>query len=417
MNSSKRLIPVSLHLRNFNLYRQLDLPVSDHGNLALVGENGVGKTTLANCFFPMLVDGSIATPSFNPTTDTEKLKNSVNPRNSSQDSRTFDAMLLGWGIGAMKIRTGYAYEKLSSMYRDVILGIGAYRAKGDSHSRTWWFVAINEDPKISLNVTTTTADGRSLDKDEFQTANQALGDHLHTFKKATAYREFVAFQIYGFTSGQELALLAQADRMIASPMLTAGNAKFEPIRQALVNSQEKIDDEIIQKAAQLQRQVNSKQSLQARIEEAINRVERIKQLAFLGNFNQLNQLLINPYSTLVSSVNHQQTEIESLQQTIAVAKKTLTTQRTNLTITEDKLDDLKVKREIQKHLKSQRQQLTREIDSLKRAAQQFERAAKQRDNLQAQQTKNAAAAAEAKVAVEKLKDSQLAPLINQIQDQ
>lgn len=50
MNKSKKLIPVSFHLRNFNLYRKLDLPVSNNGNLALVGENGVGKTTLAKLF-------------------------------------------------------------------------------------------------------------------------------------------------------------------------------------------------------------------------------------------------------------------------------------------------------------------------------------------------------------------------------
>lgn len=416
MNKSKKLIPVSFHLRNFNLYRKLDLPVSNNGNLALVGENGVGKTTLANCFFPMLVDGSIATPSFNPTTDTGKLSNSINPRNSSQDSRTFDAMLLGWGSSAMKVRTGYAYEKLSSKYRDVILGIGAYRANGDPRSRTWWFVATNEDSKSNLTVITTADDGHALDKDGFRLANQSLGKQLHIFEKATDYREFVAFQIYGFTSGQELGLLAQADRMIASPMLTAGNAKFEPIRQALVNSQEKIDDEIIQKAAQLQRQVNDKQSLQARIEEALKRIDRIKQLTFLGNFNQLNKLLINPYSTLSGNVRRQQANIESLNQTAVIAKKSITTQKNSLDETEAKLTELKVNRERQKLIQSQRDQLAREIKNLERTARQYKRVSAQKEKIQAQQKENAVAAADLESSLTDVKTSQFAPLIVQIKD-
>lgn len=51
------LTPVSFHLRNFNNYTTLDLPASENGNLTLIGENSAGKTTLANCFFPMLIDG------------------------------------------------------------------------------------------------------------------------------------------------------------------------------------------------------------------------------------------------------------------------------------------------------------------------------------------------------------------------
>ncbi|WP_225357167.1 ATP-binding protein, partial [Lacticaseibacillus rhamnosus] len=52
------LVPVSYHLRNFNKYAKLDMQAAKNGNLTLIGENAVGKTTLANCFFPMLIDGA-----------------------------------------------------------------------------------------------------------------------------------------------------------------------------------------------------------------------------------------------------------------------------------------------------------------------------------------------------------------------
>lgn len=52
------LVPVSYHLRNFNKYAKLDMQAARNGNLTLIGENAVGKTTLANCFFPMLIDGA-----------------------------------------------------------------------------------------------------------------------------------------------------------------------------------------------------------------------------------------------------------------------------------------------------------------------------------------------------------------------
>src|SRR5699024_8905051 len=102
MKLREKLVPVSFHLRNFNNYTKLDLDASENGNLTFIGENTSGKTTLANCFFPMLIDGSIATPSFNPAKDTDKLDKTSKARNSSRDSRTFETMLLGWGTGAMK---------------------------------------------------------------------------------------------------------------------------------------------------------------------------------------------------------------------------------------------------------------------------------------------------------------------------
>lgn len=111
--SRKILTPISFHLRNFNHYIDKDIQVSKKGNFTLIGENAAGKTTLANCFFPMLVDGSIATPSFNPAKGTDKIEKTTT-RNSKNDTRTFENMLLGWGKGSMKVRTGYSYMLMKS---------------------------------------------------------------------------------------------------------------------------------------------------------------------------------------------------------------------------------------------------------------------------------------------------------------
>ena len=39
------LVPVSYHLRNFNKYAKLDMQAAKNGNLTLIGENAVGKTS------------------------------------------------------------------------------------------------------------------------------------------------------------------------------------------------------------------------------------------------------------------------------------------------------------------------------------------------------------------------------------
>ncbi|WP_252898946.1 hypothetical protein [Secundilactobacillus odoratitofui] len=99
---TSRLSPTLFYLQDFNQYHVLALTASEMGNMTLVGRNTAGKTTLANCFYPMLIDGSIATPSFNAAKGTEKLDQSTTVRNSKQDSRTFESMLLGFGPGAKK---------------------------------------------------------------------------------------------------------------------------------------------------------------------------------------------------------------------------------------------------------------------------------------------------------------------------
>lgn len=203
----QHLAPVSFHLRDFNKYTTLDLDAATNGNLTLIGENATGKTTLANCFFPMLIDGSIATPSFNPAKGTERLELAGNPRNSVRDTRNFEGMLLGWGSGSMKVRTGYSYMVLRSTTRQVILGIGAYRNVGEVRKPTWWFVVIG-DHESDLQLVTTDNNGHGLGKEEFVATNQAIADQLTVFDQATEYREYVATRVYGFTSGEELGKLA-----------------------------------------------------------------------------------------------------------------------------------------------------------------------------------------------------------------
>lgn len=242
----------------------------------------------------MLIDGSIATPSFNAARDTEKVAQSTRVRNSQQDTRTFESMLLGWGPGAMKVRTGYSYLQLRSPQRQVILGIGAQRTQGVGGT-TWWFVAISE-AKAPLTVITTDAQGASLTEAAFVAANQALGQQLSVFKKADAYREFVATHVYGFSSEKELSQLANVYRLLASPILTGGNAKFSPIKAALREAQASIDREVIQAAAGVQREVNRKNGLLQRIANGQRRLQKIKSAIFWADLNHLNETKLSVYA-------------------------------------------------------------------------------------------------------------------------
>lgn len=291
----QHLAPVSFHLRDFNKYTTLDLDAATNGNLTLIGENATGKTTLANCFFPMLIDGSIATPSFNPAKGTERLELAGNPRNSVRDTRNFEGMLLGWGSGSMKVRTGYSYMVLRSTTRQVILGIGAYRNVGEVRKPTWWFVVIG-DHESDLQLVTTDNNGHGLGKEEFVATNQAIADQLTVFDQATEYREYVATRVYGFTSGEELGKLASAYRLLASPILTAGNARFTPIREALKNAQDGIDPQVIGEIADSQREVNQLAVLVKRIQRGVTRLKKMKKEIFWRNLNHLNEITLSHYS-------------------------------------------------------------------------------------------------------------------------
>lgn len=293
---TQQLVPVSYHLRNFNKYAKLDMQAAENGNLTLIGENAVGKTTLANCFFPMLIDGAITTPSFNPAKNTEKVSQSASVRNSSRDTRTFESMLLGWGPGAMKVRTGYSYVLMRSDQRQVILGLGATRVQDDPRKPTWWFIVIAPNPTGALELHTTDDEGKSLDKNQFKAANAALSDQLHVFDRPEDYREFAATRIYGFSDGKVLGRLANAYRLLASPTLTSGNEKFAPILAALKDAQEGIDDMVIRRVADSQRQVNTYRGLLKRISEGQRRLKQMKSRIFWHNLNHLQEILLAPYS-------------------------------------------------------------------------------------------------------------------------
>lgn len=328
MTLNPQLIPVSYHLRHFNKYDTLDLPAAANGNMTLIGENAVGKTTLANCFFPMLVDGSIATPSFNPAKSTDKVSQSATARNSQRDTRTFDSMLLGWGPGALKVRTGYSYVLFRSVKRQVILGLGARRVSGETRQHTWWFVVISDDAAgAPLTVVTTDDAGQCLEEKAFQEANGALGDQLQVFTTAVAYRDYVATHIYGFSDGKTLGLLANDYRLLASPTLTSGNEKFSPIKGALKNAQEGIDPMVIAAVANSQRDVNQYHGLLRRIEDAQRRLRRMKNAIFLANLNYLEATQLRPYNqayTANEQAKEEKTQAEQEKQQYETQLTTLT---------------------------------------------------------------------------------------------
>lgn len=345
------LKPVCFHLRNFNKYLSLDLPASQNGNLTLIGENAVGKTTLANCFFPMLIDGSIATPSFNPAKGTERLDKKNKPQNSAQDTRHFENMLLSWGPGAMKVRTGYAYITLESDQRQVILGIGASRGE---RVATWWFVVIRPNT-MPYQKLVTTKDGMSLNQADFEMANQSLGAALHVFNQAVGYRDFVASQVYGFASGQQLTRLANVYRLLSSPILTGGNARFTPILAALRSAQAGIDAQVMTKVAASQRELNRRNGLLKRIETVQKRLAKMKQVIFWCNLNHLDELYLSDYHTKNTNYQALSTKLDQMLSKQTALKQQQVLTENGLQQATQQLDHLQVAKQEQDHLKEQQQ--------------------------------------------------------------
>lgn len=360
-----KLVPVSLHLRNFNKYIKLDLTASEKGNLTLIGKNAAGKTTLANCFFPLLIDGSIATPSFNPAKGTERLDSSGKPRNSARDTRTFDSMLLGWGNGAMKVRTGYTYMRLASSERQVILGIGAHRVTGEKRKPTWWFVVISEQVDSELTVVTTNEAGDSLSKTEFIDANTALGTQFRVFDNAAAYQEYVAAQVYSFDSAT-LTKLTAVYRLLASPILTGGDARFTPIREALKNAQAGIDDQVIVKVAASQRELNRMNSLLKRIEVVQGRLAKIKNDVFWSNLNNLNATFLKDYGAAHQDFENQRQGRDEYRRKIDEYVSQIKLITKSLKKLEDKLAVLRQEVANQNSIMSQRKSYTDQINALEK---------------------------------------------------
>lgn len=389
MTRQAQLVPVSFHLRNFNKYTQLDLKASERGNLTLIGENAAGKTTLANCFFPMLIDGSIATPSFNPAKGTDRIDSHGKPRNSARDTRTFDSMFLGWGAGAMKVRTGYTYMRLGSTQRQVILGIGAHRTVGENRKPTWWFVVIG-DQSDPLALVTTDKDGQGLLKDDFIAANAGLGSKLVVFDQVTAYQEYVTSQVYGFDSVSVLEKLANVYRLLASPILTAGNARFTPIREALKNAQAGIDSQVIEEVAASQRDVNRMNGMLQRIVKVRERLAKMKKEIFWRNLNHLESAQLRDYNKAHQNFERKQTAKSRFEKQITTLTEQLELLAENSKKAETELADLRREQAKQDEIKGRRKQYTDQIETLKQQlktykAQQADLAEQQDELLAAEQ--------------------------------
>ncbi len=401
------LHPVSYHLRHFNKYEQLDLTAAELGNLTIVGENAAGKTTLANCFYPLLIDGSIASPSFNPAKGTERVNRSAAARNSAQDTRTFESMLLGWGRGAMQVRTGYTYMLLRSDLRQVVLGIGALRVTGGIR-RTWWFAVIVGTDTPPLEVQTTDPDGNCLDKKSFIAANEELGTTLHVFDSAAEYRAFVAVEVYGFKSDNDLGKLATAYRLLASPILTGGSAKFSPIKAALRDAQEGIDEQLIVQVARSQRELNRQVALAERIQTGITRLGQIRSNIFWRNMQHLNELNFGPYSQQVNALNTQNTKLGELNRKI----KQLSGQRDLSVIAaqeaEQRVTELIAIQARQHSIIERRQQYSRELDDLNRRLTLYTRQSTKLAQLQIQQDRAQEQLHELQGAQERLHSGRLA---------
>lgn len=417
MSVAEILKPVSFHLRNFNQYVQLDLSASTKGNLTLIGENAAGKTTLANCFFPMLIDGSIATPSFNPAKGTDRLNQATTPHSSTRDTRTFDSMLLGWGDGAMKARTGYSYLCLQSTTRQVILGLGAYRAVGETRKPTWWFIVISQDTNNDLVIHTTDEQGQSLSREDFVAANQQLGNQFHVFNQGTAYCEFAADKVYGFSDTKNLAQLATTYRLLASPILTAGNARFAPIQAALKNAQEGIDEQVIADVASAQREVNRITGVHDRIEQGQKRLAKLKAEIFWRNLNRINELIVVPYGKQrqeqekwLANQEKAKLNLKGYQGQLILIQPEIERLEQQVTVLQQRLAEQKV-------IKEQRQSVEQRIQSLNQLIgryQELQRQLQEQETVLAELTQQQQAALDNQ---QQLEQTQIRPLRTKIEGQ
>lgn len=356
----------------------------------------------------MLIDGSIATPSFNAAKGTDRIDKAA--RNSAQDARNFDSMLLGWGPDAMKVRTGYSYIHFKSTRRQAITGIGATRITGNPSKPTWWFMVVNHDPQAELQVITTDQDGKCLDKAAFKRANAGLGDQFQIFDTAAAYRDQVATVVYGFDGGQVLSKLASAYRLLASPILTAGNAKFTPIIEALKNAQEGIDPQTISRIADSQREVNYTNGLLERLGRVYNRLIKIRKDIFWGNLNFLESQALTSYADTQQQLTKVQTSLDEAHREIEACDQQLVTIHASLKTARTEVEALREQQAVQKLIKTQRTQLQQTIANLNQRLATYQAQLQQLDDAK-QQLATCVASIE-KIAQQRneLKTSELSPL-------
>lgn len=415
--TTTNLRPVSFHLRNFGQYISLDLEAATDGNLTLLGANAAGKTTLANAFYPLLIDGSIATPNFNPARSSDAVAQSSDPRNTTRDKRTFNSMLLGWGKAKFAVRTGYTYMELRSASRQVVLGIGAHRQTDGYKSATWWFVLESKDVS---GLVCCDEKGSSLDKDNFEDANAGFGAELQVFNQWQTYRNFVAVNIYGFDGGEALGKLANAYRLLASPILTGGNARFAPIPNALRMAQEPIDQaQIIEPLAFSQRHLNQTLARQKALENALERLQTIKRALFWGNLNHLNDQdgLLPQHVNLAAKQNAASTAIIRAQAEVERFSKQLQLAQAVLTEAEAKLADLQARLAEQNTLKQLRANFDRQIADLHKRLERFNRQQAERQEDEALVAKRQKAVSTLLEAAKALRADQLEPLVAQLHGQ
>lgn len=418
MENNDFLHPISYHLRDFGQYQSLDLSASQAGNLTLLGANAVGKTTLANSWFPVLVDGSIATPSFNPARSSDAIAQSTRPRNTLRDKRTFSSMLLGWGASAFKVRTGYTYMTLKSSTRQVVLGIGAHRQSDGLKSQTWWFVLESKSVDELVCVDEW---GNGLDKEAFSDANAGFGQELVIFKRWEDYRSFVAVNVYGFDSGETLGKLANAYRLLASPILTGGNARFAPIPIALREAQEPIDrDQIIQPLAESQRQLNRTKALQQELENGQKRLDKIKLELFWGNLNRLAESsdgMLNTHLKQAKALTQAKEAVRAANAAIGQLAEQLTLIKENQAAAAVKVEILQAQVAKQQVIEETRHSLDNQIADLQKQQAVYEKQQQDLEKLEA-----AVQQAQAKLAAlvsqgQQIQTNQLDPIIAQLHGQ
>lgn len=327
--------------------------------------------------------GSIATPSFNPAKGTDRLDKTTT-RNSANDTRNFEGMLLGWGRGAMKVRTGYSYMLMHSQKRQIIVGIGAHRAVGENSKPTWWFVAINENPDIELKIRTTDSDGNSLEKDAFIINNEDFDGEFKVFSQVGEFQNYVSEKVYGFTNPKSLNQLAITYRLLASPILTAGNARLTPILEAMKNAQEGIDTQVIDFVADTQREVNRKNAIFERLSRAEKKLKQLKREIFWRNLNRLQEIDLEPYGDSYQKLAKQKISKEHDQKKLSEYIRQLETLQPLLEQTEIQVQSLQEKVARQKSIKEQRKDKQDNINSINRQLIAYDNLKKQYDKQQAE---------------------------------
>lgn len=248
--------------------------------------------------------------------------------------------------------------RLVSATRQVILGIGAHRQADGRKGQTWWFILTHDEPMAALDLATTDDAGHGLDREAFEDANAGFGAELVVFRTWEAYRSFAAQEVYGFDSGETLGRLANAYRLLASPILSGGSARFAPIPAALRDAQEPIDlEQIIRPLAESHRELNRMKAMQQRLHDATRALTKLRDDLFWGNLNALRIPKVRDYQTAANALataTDKKRQAEATQVALTKQLKLVTTELAKL---DDQLRELRTAQAVQAQLQQQRKQL------------------------------------------------------------